>query len=87
MCAAVELLDQTEITMWQNWVSAVFGLWTIVVPFLGLSGATLQWTLVITGAVVAIMSFWAASVESSDERYTRSGRDSGYTREAERRAR
>jgi len=51
--------------MWQNWVAAVLGLWTIVVPFLGLTGDALTWTLIVTGALVAGASFWAASEESA----------------------
>ena len=47
--------------MWQQWVIAVFGLWTIAVPFLGLSAGGLMWTLAITGIIVAALGFWGAS--------------------------
>ena len=46
--------------MWQQWINGILGLWLIVVPFLGLFGATFTWTLMITGAVVAILGFWGA---------------------------
>lgn len=52
--------------MWQQWVNALLGLWTIVVGFLGLSGSSLTWTLVITGAVIAILGFWGANVEANE---------------------
>jgi len=46
--------------MWQQWVNGILGLWVIVVAFLGFTGSTLLWTLVITGVVVAILGFWGA---------------------------
>ena len=46
--------------MWQQWVNGILGLWVIVVAFLGFTGNTLMWTLVITGVVVAILGFWGA---------------------------
>ena len=46
--------------MWQQWVNGVLGLWVIVVAFLGFTGATLMWTLAITGVVVAVLGFWGA---------------------------
>lgn len=53
--------------MWQQWVNAILGLWVIAVPFLGMVGNALTWTLVVTGAVVAILGFWGAQ-EASAER-------------------
>ena len=51
--------------MWQQWVNAILGLITIAVAFMGLAGATMMWTLVVIGAVVAILGFWGAAVSSS----------------------
>jgi len=42
--------------MWQQWVNAVLGLWVIVVPFTGMTGSTLMWTLVVTGIAVAVLA-------------------------------
>lgn len=53
--------------MWQNWLNALLGLWVIVVPFLGISGSTLMWTLVITGVAVAVFALWGVQ-ETSAER-------------------
>ncbi len=50
-------------SLWQQWVNAILGLGVIAVPFLALTGATLSWTLVITGAIVAILGFWATAQE------------------------
>lgn len=50
--------------MWQQWVNGILGLWVIAVPFLLLTGATLFWTLGITGLIVAILGFWAAAREN-----------------------
>ena len=49
--------------MWQNWVNGILGIWVIVVAFLGFTGSTLMWTLVVTGLVVAILGFWAAGAK------------------------
>jgi hypothetical protein len=49
------------IRMWQQWVNGILGLWTIIVPFLGFTGNTLTWTLVVTGIIVAILGFWGGA--------------------------
>ena len=51
--------------MWQQWVNAILGLWVLAIPFLGFTGATLTWTLVITGLVVAILGFWGAGTSET----------------------
>lgn len=53
--------------MWKQWVNALLGAATIAVPFLGLTGATLAWTLAIMGAVVLVLSLWTAGEVSTDE--------------------
>ncbi|NNM83721.1 hypothetical protein HKL94_00670 [Candidatus Parcubacteria bacterium] len=54
--------------MWQDYVNAVLGLCVLVVAFLGLTGATLGWTLGILGAAILILALWSAgSVSSSSE--------------------
>ncbi|HEV3245011.1 MAG TPA: hypothetical protein VG102_01500 [Candidatus Paceibacterota bacterium] len=53
--------------MWQQWLSAILGLWVIAVPFIGITGTALVWTLAITGIVVAILSVWGAQQEQSME--------------------
>jgi hypothetical protein len=44
--------------MWQDWVNGILGLWVILLPFIGMTDMT---TLVITGIVIAVLGFWAAS--------------------------
>lgn len=46
--------------MWQDWINGILGLWLIVLSFLGFTGTTLMWMLVVTGVIVAILGFWAA---------------------------
>lgn len=53
--------------MWKQWVNALFGAGVIVVPFLGLTGSTLAWTLAIMGAVVLALSLWAAGEVTKEE--------------------
>ncbi len=53
--------------MWQQWINALLGLWTIVVPFLGITGTALSWTLVVTGVAIAVLSLWGIQ-ETSIER-------------------
>lgn len=49
--------------MMQTWISGVLGLVLIVVAFLDLSEIALAWTLVVLGAVIAVLSFWASASE------------------------
>jgi hypothetical protein len=45
---------------WQHWVNALLGAWLVVLTFLGLTGATLMWTIGITGALIVILGVWGA---------------------------
>ncbi len=47
--------------MWQNWTNGIVGLVIIGLAFMGLTGATLMWTLLAAGAVVAVAGFWGVS--------------------------
>ena len=53
--------------MWQSWINAILGLWVIAVPFTGMAGTTMMWTLVVTGAGMAILSLWSG-LEMGSER-------------------
>jgi len=57
--------------MWKQWVNAIIGLAVIAAPFLGLDAASLSWTLVVAGAVIAILSVWSAMEENSPEYHQR----------------
>jgi hypothetical protein len=46
--------------MWQQWLNGLLGLWLIALPFTMGLGTGVTWTLVITGAGVAILGFWGA---------------------------
>lgn len=46
--------------MWQQWVNAILGLWVIAVPFIGITGSALLWTLAVTGIVIAALGVWGA---------------------------
>lgn len=56
--------------MWKQWVNALLGLATIVVAFMGLTGATLAWTLGIIGLLVLGLSLWTIG-EVPREEYER----------------
>ena len=47
--------------MWQNWLCGIFGLWVILMPFLGLSESLARTLLIVSGVVIAVLGFWAAS--------------------------
>ena len=47
--------------MWQNITNGIIGLGVIALAFLGLTGTTLVWTLVLAGVVIAILGFWGAA--------------------------
>ncbi|HCR52623.1 TPA: hypothetical protein DIV48_03215 [Candidatus Kaiserbacteria bacterium] len=51
--------------MWQDYVNALLGLCVFAVAFLGLTGATLSWTLGILGAAILVLGLWGASRTSS----------------------
>mgnify|MGYP000857311231 CR=1 FL=1 len=46
--------------MWQGWVNSILGLWLIVSPFI-LAGDAAKWSTVVSGVIVAVLSFWANS--------------------------
>src|SRR3989344_7567637 len=48
-----------QTSMWKQWVNALLGLWTIVIPFTGMVGNTLMWALIITGIAVAVLALWS----------------------------
>jgi hypothetical protein len=50
--------------MWQHWVNALLGLAVIAVPFIGLTGNAMTWTLAIIGIVVAALGFWGALADT-----------------------
>ncbi len=47
--------------MWQQWINGILGLWVIAMPFLGLAGNTLTWTMVVTGVIIAVLGFWGGA--------------------------
>ncbi|HET8581187.1 MAG TPA: hypothetical protein VFL98_01825 [Candidatus Paceibacterota bacterium] len=46
--------------MWQQWVNAVLGLWVIILPLLNLTGSAALWIPIATGAMITVLSVWAA---------------------------
>ena len=50
--------------MWQDWLNGILGIWVIVIAFLGFTGSTLTWVLVVSGIVIAVLGFWAAASAS-----------------------
>ena len=45
--------------MMDKWISGLLGLAVMIIPFLTLSDRVLTWSLVITGLVIAMISFWS----------------------------
>ncbi|MBX4192061.1 hypothetical protein KW798_01075 [Candidatus Parcubacteria bacterium] len=60
--------------MWQQWVTALLGLLTIAVPFMGLTGDTLTWSLAILGIAVAVLALWGGVEEQQLEQELRERR-------------
>jgi hypothetical protein len=55
--------------MWKLWLTGIIGLGIVLVGLMGLSGLTLTWTLIVTGFLVAALSFWAAgAIDEEEER-------------------
>ena len=61
--------------MWQQWVNLVLGLAIIASPFVGLTGASFTWTLVVGGALVAILALWGALREQDPQYHQESLRE------------
>lgn len=57
--------------MWKQWVNAILGVAIIAVPFMGLTAATLTWSLVVGGIAIAALSLWSAAEEQSPEYHRR----------------
>jgi MFS family permease len=53
-----------------EWVTAILGLAVIAAPFVGLAGDAFTWSLVILGALVAVVGFWSATENTSTYRST-----------------
>jgi hypothetical protein len=45
--------------MWQNWVNLLAGIWLIISPYVGFTSSAMTANLIITGAIVGILSLWA----------------------------
>jgi hypothetical protein len=57
--------------MWQDYLNAILGLAVLVIAFVGLTGATLSWTLGILGLAILILGLWSASASSSSSDFER----------------
>ncbi len=49
---------------WMKWLTVIFGLAVLVVPFV-LTGNTLTWTLVVLGVLAVIVGAWALGVSKN----------------------
>ncbi len=56
--------------MWQDYLNALLGLGVLVVAFLGLTGATLSWTLGILGLAILVLALWGAERVSTSSEFT-----------------
>lgn len=66
--------------MWQNWVNGILGLWVILTAFLGFPANVGRILLIITGLVIAVLSFWsAATCPKSKEPVVNGGGEIGQT--------
>lgn len=59
----------TEDRTWSAWTATVLGLWTVISPFVLGMGATMQWSNVIAGLVIALASGYTGYAAS--ERFRR----------------
>ena len=57
--------------MYLNWINGLLGLVIIGVAFLDLSATTLTWTLVVSGVLVATISFWNVVNDKTGSEYER----------------
>lgn len=59
--AILALAEISAFAEWEEWISALLGIWLIIAPFvLSFASQThAMWTHVILGALTAIVSFWS----------------------------
>ena len=55
--------------MWQDYVNSLLGLCVIATAFLGFTGTTLSWMLVILGAAILIFALWSAGITSRSSEF------------------
>gem|GEM_PF-6713989 len=53
------MIKQGDNLMWQNWVNLLAGIWLIISPYVGFTSSAMTANLIITGAIVGILSLWA----------------------------
>ena len=53
---------------WEKWVNGILGLWVAVSAFLGLAAATMQINLIISGLIIAGVSFLSAASMPEERR-------------------
>ena len=59
------LIYERDNYIWQNYVNAILGLWTIIAAYLYVPSGTGRVLLLLTGIVVAILGFWGGAEEPS----------------------
>jgi len=59
--AIVALAEISAFAEWEEWISALLGIWLIIAPFvLSFSSQThAMWTHVVLGVLTAIVSLWS----------------------------
>jgi len=44
--------------MWRDWINGILGVWLVILGFLGFPASAKAILVIITGVVVASLSFW-----------------------------
>ncbi len=57
--------------MWKDWINGILGIWIVVLAFLGLPFSARAILMIITGLLIAFLSFWEGASRAADSRVSK----------------
>lgn len=60
-----------QLTMWKDWINGILGIWIVFLAFLGLPFNTRVILMIITGLLIAFLSFWKGASCAADKRVSK----------------
>ncbi|OGF62065.1 hypothetical protein A2926_03220 [Candidatus Giovannonibacteria bacterium RIFCSPLOWO2_01_FULL_44_40] len=55
--------------MWKYWTCGILGVWIVIMPYLGFPWEVHRILIVVTGIVIATLSFWLVSEKKIQARH------------------
>jgi len=57
--------------MWRDWINGILGIWIVFLAFLGLPFNARAILMIITGLLIAFLSFWKGASFAADRRVSK----------------